>query len=222
MNPRFVIFMAGTDKRFDGHGAVPSGAVPKNAYLGPMCVSSIKHHHPDSEVVHLADEDSERISGSDSVYRMRWNRNEESVIEFRTRIWAEFMDEIPTVMLDVDTLVCGSVDEIFEDEFDVCLAERGKVDVPYNAGVMFSRCNEFWTELRDCPKTTSRDDWMIIEKTLPALVRKQKYKVKIVPGRIWNCSEADIPVEARILHFKGMKKLRMVKYFEEGLWRKGR
>ena len=57
-------------------------------------------------------------------------------------------------MLDTDIIVKRNVEEVFNKEFDVALTRRslydpaGKSEIdnvqPYNTGVVFSRCNEFW------------------------------------------------------------------------------
>jgi len=193
--------------------------------LGNMCVASVRHHHPDAEIVHISDRYSPALEGVDAVWRRPWDRHlNEPIMGFRLRCLEELLDDEPTVLLDSDVLVHRNVDSVFALDFDVALTRRrkGKEHIPFNAGVMFSRCAAFFDELAKESMAFDHRDFMVIEHTLPRMVATGHWSILELPDSEWNCSEVSergFPEEARIVHYKGLRKSCMPDHFNQGVWR---
>lgn len=127
------------------------------------------------------------------------------------------------LLIDTDVMVKDDVSDIFDDPvFDVALVDRNwphlpqgdkmLIDMPFNTGVVFTRCQTFWTEVLDTwqgyPAST-RNDWMSEQRAVADVVRSGHYKVKILPGSIYNYPPkfaADVPATANLAHFKGPER----------------
>ena len=127
------------------------------------------------------------------------------------------------LLLDTDVSLAADVSSVFHDlRFDVALTDRHwphlpqgdsvMHTMPFNTGVVFSRCAAFWRDVLETWRAfddSGRADWMSEQRAVYMVVRTGRYRVKILPGMIYNCppkAQDDMPTEAKILHYKGPKR----------------
>lgn len=191
---------------------------------GLMAIATIRHHHPESLVVHLTDIESPALKGVDEVIRLPWVKDEPMTL--RMNHLSE-LDAKPSVMLDTDVLVCSRLECAFESSFDVGLTLRpppGETLMPYNTGVMFIRNPAFFAAVRNrMEREPKYKVWPHEQEAVAREAENGGWNVKDFEGAIWNFPP---PVEkvsraAKILHYKGDRKRYMRQHFESGLWRSG-
>lgn len=124
---------------------------------------------------------------------------------------AQSMIEGECLFLDVDCIVKRDVSHIFGSPFDVALCIRymsKAVDkLPFNGGVSFSRCPEFWKDVAGLPE--QHQSGSDTERRLSEVAMSDKYIVRALNGDIYNyppkSAEEDVSGRA-IVHYKGDRK----------------
>ncbi len=164
--------------------------------MAEMCMASIRHHHPLSEV-------ECKPLASPNLARER------------VRIWSE-MDDTPTALIDADALVCKPLDDVWTHDFAVALTRRDHPQ-PYNMGVMFSRCADFFADLGKemdaAPHLNDQEALAVLAPRRNVLdLPCEEWNNSLLNGKQWSKT-------ARILHYKGNRKQWMAGHFKRGVWR---
>lgn len=187
-----------------------------------MCVTTIRHHHPDAEIWHLTDEETPQVKGTDAAKRAPWCGSMQTIMGLRMEHLSR-LDDAPTVILDTDILLRRRVDDVFRVPFDVALTKRADdcSPMPFNTGVMFSRRGDFWRAMLERMEIEPRFKAFLTEQEGVAIeAQSGKWDVFVLTMAEWNCAdmaEDKIPA-ARILHYKGPRKKMMRGHFERKVW----
>jgi len=200
---RFCVFMAG-----------------ESPELVEMCVRTIRYHHRMANICHMTDEKTMPLGMCDETWRLPWDGDRNSALLLRMNHLARLDDE-PTVILDSDTLVCGSLASMFDNKFDIALTKRDKPKTPYNFGVMFSRKGAFWSALRDRFQVLPVERaWMNEQVALRDEARSGNWNVLELPCSEWNASnmKEEGYDKAKVRHYKGGRKELMTEHFWHNDW----
>ena len=185
--------------------------------------ANIKDVMPGTRIVHVTDEATLPLHGPDErlhvkrdVPLMTWH--------MRCHQMAQGLaDEV--LFTEPDVRFKSEILHVFDDpDFDIAVTER-EVDstwdingqkvmlsdiAPYTLGTTFSRSSEFWREVTEhCATLGDKEQhWIGDMLSLYAIMQTGKYKVKVIPGPIYNhipCSREDA-CDVKVMHFKGMRK----------------
>ena len=106
-----------------------------------LMVESVRRHMPSAHIVQMTDQRS-RVFDVDEVRRLEYDKH---LMTFRLHHLATWPHE-QAIILDGDVVLKGDLGHVFDQSFQVALTKRDRKDYPYNSGVMFSRCPEFWKQ----------------------------------------------------------------------------
>jgi lipopolysaccharide biosynthesis glycosyltransferase len=185
-----------------------------------LMVQSVRQHMPTVPIFQLTDETSTALQGIDGALRLP----PAPLSLHRARHFANTQGK--WLFIDTDVIVQRDVSNVFDWDFDIAVADRqwtkapngqyragGQPDYverfPYNAGVVFSRCPRFFSDI--VRMLTMRQDlqqsWVGDQLALCDLVKAKRYAVKVLPGMIYNfppesANDPDIK-NAAIVHYKG-------------------
>lgn len=184
-------------------------------------VVNIKAVMPGIPVFHVADEKTVPIPGAEVLrverdvplmtWHMKCHREAQSL-----------GDEV--LFTEPDVRFRSEILHVFDEPFDIAVTER-EVDstwtidgqkvmlsdvAPYTLGTTFSRSREFWDDVtKHCATLADKEQhWLGDMLSLWAVMQTGKYKVKVIPGPIYNhipCSRED-SCDVKVLHYKGMRK----------------
>lgn len=186
-----------------------------------MCLETIRYHHADATVVHLTDLQSDELRGADEVWRSHWNGSMQTIMGLRMTHLAT-LDDAPTVVLDTDILLRRPLYDVWRKPFQVALTKREHPVMPYNTGVMFSRCGDFWRAvLHRMDDDHDFRAFLTEQLAVKAEAESGKWKVADLDCDEWNCANVNsvsVP-PARVLHYKGARKKWQVEHYERGVWR---
>lgn len=172
---------------------------------------------PGTEIVQFSDEQTPAVPG---VTRVERKLGDLALLDLRLQHYGRLGEWL---LIDTDVLVCADVRNVFDcGTFDVALCDRNwphlpqgekmLQEMPFNTGVCFSRRHGFWLEVHETWKAfdrTRRESWMSEQLAVYEVVRSGRYRVKILPGMVYNYppqSADDIPDGAALVHFKGPRK----------------
>jgi hypothetical protein len=190
--------------------------------LAEDLVANVKAVMPGTRVVHISDDATHPIPGAEVLrvkrdvplmtWHMRCHQEAQSLGE-------EILFTEPDVRFRQEIL------HVFDDQdFDIAVTER-EVDstwnidgqkvmlsdvAPYTLGTTFSRSAKFWEDVANHCSTLGQaeQNWLGDMLSLWAVMQTGKYKVKVIPGPVYNhipCSREDC-CEVKVLHYKGMRK----------------
>jgi len=181
-------------------------------------MDSARKAMPGVHLAHLTDGDSPAVKGADQVIRIA----EKMPMAVRrmthnSRLRGDWL------LVDTDIIIKGDVREVFKQPFDIALTDReGTITyehkyaqaMPYNLGVVFSRCPAFWLQvLKYLVKAPERyqqwegDQQVVCQMVKMGLDKQAGFEVKILPGRQYNYPPKHRDdTEAKILHYKGARK----------------
>lgn len=205
------------------------GGKEENRVMAGAMIRSVRRTMPGVEVVQFTDTKSSPVEGVDKVERLPLELMAIHTVKHYSRCEGEWL------LLDTDVLVQKDVRDVFDDhDFDVAITDREKTMVsgeqdsrfiklnPYNIGVVFSRNPAFWRAvlvgLLVLPEKFQR--WMGNQIVAARVIATKKFKVKIIPGYIYNFPPTrTTPIHhASILHYKGaIRKRKLLKKIERGL-----
>jgi hypothetical protein len=195
--------------------------------IGYLCaremVKSAKARMPAVRIVHFTDLESPPIKGVDEVRR----KPSEPMALLRMRHHAGVKGE--WLFVDTDVIFQKPVHKVFREDFDIAVTTRNwphlKVAVgftermPFNSGVMFSRCPAFWSEVYCRLRQSDRDlqEWMGDQEVICDLVTDPdtRYTFRHVKGSIYNFPPAlpddavdslALQADAAIVHYKGPRR----------------
>lgn len=190
---------------------------PQHYVLADAMVRSVRRTMPGAHVVQLTDERSPLLSGVDGAQRLPHGRMLERRIEHYAACEGDWL------LLDTDVIVQRDVRDVFNQSFDVALTDRqwphieqsAKMiqQMPFNTGVVFSRCGAFWRAVREewlhLP-TEIQQNWMSEQVAVGAVATKHKdaFTVLTLPGMVYNFPPHGeySGAQAAILHYKGQRK----------------
>lgn len=196
-------------------------AATTQAFIGAdMCLASIRKHMPGVHVTQLTDDQTPAIPGVDKVLR----RPACPLATLRT-YWQATLDG-DWVFCDADVVFQEDVRPVFEQTFDIALAERvgGPVvkrgeTMEHNVGVVYSRSRTFWNDIHSAVKALpilpgdkpSQSDWFADQIEVCKLARSGRYNVMKLPARFNYApspdkSDALTAQQAAVLHFKGQPR----------------
>lgn len=124
---------------------------------------------------------------------------------------AHSMVEGEWLFLDVDCMAQKDVSHVFNSEFDVALCLRYFSKMveknPFNGGVSFSRCPQFWIDVAGKPE--DHKGGQDTETRFSKIGMDAKYVVRCLNGNLYNYSP-DISTDTcegkYIVHYKGQRK----------------
>lgn len=202
------------------------GSNPKEAQqCARAMVQSVRRVMPYVKIVQFSDFDTKAVKGIDDIRR----KPLEPMGLLRMRHCAGVDGE--WLFVDTDVIFQKPVTHVFKKPFDVALTTRDWTHVkaaggftermPFNTGVVFSRCPHFWSEvytrLRDYP--IELQHFMGEQELINEVAKEDRYRIRKLRGRIYNFppdapgampSNADLFAEAAILHYKGNRKALML------------
>ena len=187
---------------------------PVHAVLADLMIRSVRRTMPDVPIVMLTDEETPAIYGVDEVRRLPKMPFDVLRCEHLTRCEGEWL------YLDSDCIVQKDVRHVFNETFDVAVADRegclvdGEEDLefikntPYNLGVVFSRSTEFWKAVlvKLLQMTSERQEWLGIQFAACDVIEEDHFDIGILSGRLFNYAphmfDEDVS-QAGIVHYKG-------------------
>ena len=191
--------------------------------LAEGLVKNVNRVMPGVDVVHVADNETPAIPGVNGVLRVNRKVPLMSWHMLCHHFAHTLADEV--LFTEPDVRFRDSILHVFDDpDFEVAVTER-EVDsiwnldgtnvklsdaAPYTLGTTFSRSPEFWKEVtKHCLTLGDREQhWIGDMLSLWAVMQTGRYKVKVIPGPIYNhipCSREDA-CDVKVLHYKGMRK----------------
>lgn len=190
-----------------------------------LLVASVRRCLPSAQIVHFTDLTSPGVKGVDAVRR----KPSEPMALLRMRHHAGVDGE--WLFVDTDVIVQRSaVRKVFDDEdFDIAITDRtwphlraavGFTEaMPFNTGVMFSRCPRFWGDVycRLRHLEPAQQQWMGDQEVICEIVTEEspRYRVRHLRGHKYNFPPSipnDVPngktlqEDAYIVHYKGPKR----------------
>lgn len=199
----------------------------KQAYAcGRLLVKSVRRAMPSVRVVHLTDLTSPPIKGVDDVRR----KPTEPMALLRMRHHAGVKGD--WLFLDTDVTVQRCVKHVFDSPFDIAVTTRNwthlkpakgfSEQMPYNTGVVFSRCPAFWSEAYTRLRRTDDAEaqhWMGDQQIIGDIVDDDtcRYAIRKVWGSKYNFPPAAgnednhvlshrMQAAAHIVHYKGPER----------------
>lgn len=193
--------------------------------VGYLCaralVKSVRVSMPGVKVVQFTDLASTAVKGVDAVRR----KPSEPMALLRMRHQAGVEGE--WLFVDTDVIIQKSCRPVFKRSFDIAVTTRNwphlkaavgfSERMPFNSGVMFSRCPRFWgeayTRLRQLDE--EKQQWMGDQEVICEMVTEDplRYHVRHLSGTQYNFPPvvrddvADAAVtqeQAYIVHYKGL------------------
>ena len=189
-----------------------------------LMVRSAKRVMPTVPVIHFTDGTSRSVKGVDAVYR----KPAEPMALLRMRHHAGVQGD--WLFVDTDIIFQASVKYVFKAAtWDLGVTTRNWTHVkpaagfsermPYNMGVVFSRCPQFWSEvyLRLKVLEPEKQRWMGDQEAFCATLAEpwRPYEIRMLKGSRYNYPPMlpeDVPntdqmqAEAAILHYKGERR----------------
>jgi len=206
------------------HVARPDADWQLDAECARAMVKSAKKLMPFTSIVQFTDEKTPKIKGVDAVRR----KPSEPMGLLRMRHCAGVDGN--WLFVDTDILFQQPVEIVFKRSFDVAVTKRdwahlkpatGFADrMPFNTGVVFSRCPHFWAEAYTRLRSLDDDaqDFMGEQQVICDVAAGDRYHVLQLSGTTYNFppeipgtpSPAKLYKRASIIHFKGPRKSLML------------
>lgn len=173
---------------------------------------------PDTEICQLTDETSQSVIGVDRVLR------QPKASSFTRTLAQAYQQPGDWLFADTDVVIQHDVREVFEDQqWQVALASRDGTFIsqeeqasafmqmmPYNTGVVFSRCPQFWDEVDDLIERLheKHQRWYGMQLAVAELVKLNRYRVRVLePDFNYPPKAQDEDVSMRhLVHYKGPRK----------------
>jgi hypothetical protein len=190
--------------------------VGKLHHYEPKMVASVLKTMPEAKIIQFTDHDTPAVPG---VHEVRRNKIDLPIFEYRWRAFATVKGDV--ACLDTDVIVQRDFSAIFGLEWDIALTRRDKpvtdengVDItqlmPFNAGVLFSRCPEWLISVADTSVEFARNDpWYADQAALAVCVKTQPGAFLHLPAVLYNRTpktrDEDVS-KAFIVHYKGNRK----------------
>lgn len=187
---------------------------PQHYILADILVRSIRAAMPSVPIVQFTDETSPKVDGVDEVRRKPHGK----MLERRMEHYAEAKGE--WLLLDTDTVVQQDVQAVFDQPFDVAVADRNwpaipctdeyRRVMPFNTGVIFQRNPSVYQQALAIWRGFSADEqaaWTSEQRAVAMAV--SSFTVHVLPGMVYNrppATQHEDVSDAAIVHFKGSRK----------------
>lgn len=179
---------------------------------------------PTTELVQLTDQTTPVVPGVSRVSRLPHGPMLQRRLEHYAGLDGEW------ILLDTDVRVMADLRDVFHDvSFDVALTDRDWPHLvgdpnagasgspiadamPYNTGVVFTRCQRFWGDVLSTWlgfPDEQRASWFSEQQAVARVVSDGRYRIKVLPGMVYNyppASKDDCLETAKLLHYKGQRK----------------
>jgi hypothetical protein len=185
-------------------------------------------------IVQFTDMTTKPIKGVDAVRR----KPAEPMGLLRIRHYAGVDGE--WVFVDTDVLFQQPVKRVFRSEFDIAVTKRDwshlkaargfSERMPFNTGVVFSRCPHFWSEVYTRMRVLEpeQQEWMGEQQTINDVAADtHRYHVRRLPGSVFNYppelpgpkpNSQELMAQASIVHYKGpLRKPMMLEHIKNGV-----
>jgi hypothetical protein len=203
------------------HVATDSLESEQGYACGRLMIKSARKFMPDVPVVHFTDMDSPVIKGASEVRR----KPSEPMALLRMRHHAGVRGD--WLFVDTDVIFQHSVRVVLKSAYDIAVTTRNWPHVkdaegfssrmPYNMGVVFSRCPHFWAECYSRLRNEGDDvqEWMGDQEVFNDAIASGRYLIKRVSGATYNfpppipgdwTSPDKLAKHAHVLHYKGEKR----------------
>lgn len=174
-------------------------------------VESVRRSMPDVQVMQLTNDSCPAVDGVEAI---RIPGDMPMGIR-RLKHYASLAGD--WCFVDTDVLFMQDVRGVFDDPFDVAVVSREGSALwgteyaqvfPYNFGVVFSRCPEFWRVALERVNTLSPDqqEWEGEQWATGKIADSGLFRVKFLPREYNFTPEKGEAAEAKILHMKGPRK----------------
>ena len=195
--------------------------VGADAALPRIMVASVRRAMPAARIVHLTDELTAPIAGTDETIRRRYDGS--FLMTFRLAHFAA-LAPCNAVFLDTDVMVQRDLSPLFDWEFDVALTARDgsvidpggediSLDMPYDIGVMLSKPSgwEFWREAeRHCARLSEdHRRWGGDQHAVKAVADTAPLCILDLECRLYNHTphtETEDVAGRYVVHYKGARK----------------
>lgn len=185
---------------------------PQHYVLAQALVRSVHATMPGVPLIHLTDDTSPQVLGTDAIVR----NQKGPMLERRLEHYAQC--EGDWLLVDTDVIIRQDVRNVWDD-FDVALTDRAWPHLPqpeevyrtmpFNTGVAFSRGYAFWRDVLKVWRATENKDWLSEQRAVWQVVRTGQYRVKILDGMTYNYppkNQTDTLQNVAIAHYKGPRK----------------
>jgi len=192
---------------------------PEIGKAAHLTIASIKEAMPDSSIVQFTNMLTPALPHVDEVVRRP--PDDLGLMEGRMEHYSTYPHK-QMLFIDPDIIIQKDVWDVFDDEFDVAMADRGGKPVmlngkdiskvmPHNLGVAFSTGTQFWRRCLVEMKKLSLDDrnWFGDQIAVGRVARSKIFKIKTLDMYKYNYSPQtkDEDVSSRfIVHYKGKRK----------------
>lgn len=191
-------------------------------------VSSARSVMPHVKIVQFSDLDTKEVKGIDAIRR----KPMEPMGLLRMRHCAGVSGD--WLFVDTDVIFQKPVTHVFKRKFDIALTTRDWTHVkaaggftermPFNTGVVFSRCPHFWGEVYTRLRHYSKElqHFMGEQELINEVASEGRYRIRKLRGRIYNFppdapgampTNDQLLAEAAVLHFKGNRKALMLERY---------
>jgi hypothetical protein len=195
---------------------------PRPFLYATALVEQLVRTMPGVPIIQLSDTRTDRVPGVEEVWRIATTG---PILEQRLRHYAA-LPAGDWLLLDTDIVIRADVRAVFEDAtWDLALCDRNWAHapqtvsilqrMPFNAGVVFSRSQAFWYDVRAAWASLppeAQSGWEGEQLAIYEVVRSGKFRIKILPGQQYNFPPTEgkpIPEDAAILHYKGARKAQL-------------
>lgn len=176
-------------------------------------IASAAKHMPDVSVFQLTDGATPCLAGAEAIRIAEPMPMGVRRLTHYTRLPGDWL------FVDTDVLIYRDVREVFEKPFDVAIASRDGTYMegtqyarlmPYNFGVVFSRCPKFWEALLPLLKRLPAEaqEWGGEQRLMCEMAKRSPFKVEILSSA-YNFTphkQDDDLSHVAIAHFKGLRK----------------
>lgn len=177
-------------------------------------VESVKEHF-DLPLIQMTNSETAEIKGVDEVIREDYGGMALSRIAS-----IRYYDHDELLILDNDLIVRRNIEHVFDKDFDVGLTYRtshepggqSKINQgqPFNSGVMFSKCPEFWVDCLEWCYTVDpkAQEWGCEQRSVNKIALEGNYNVLELPCTEYNWSPnpGKMESDAAVWHYKGDRK----------------
>lgn len=195
--------------------------VGEDTTLPELMCASVRRAMPGAKLLHMTDAVTPVVTGCE---RQELPYDGERLMTYRLQHLA--VPDEPMLILDTDVIVQTNLEPVMELRFDVALTKRtGEIMyqgrnvaelMPWNTGVMFSKCPAFWRECADscarAPKAVQI--WWGDQISVRLAVDSGRYRVVELPVDSFNYTPSDEAEDVstrHVVHYKGDRKPWMIR-----------